>query len=70
MSPVNDNTSYITTTADSIDYAYYDRQARMARSLAFGGSLDALKDIFRIPRLRFAMPVATRGCGPLASPCG
>ena len=69
MSPVKDNTSYIMTAAGGIDYAYYDRQAKMARSLAFGVSLNALKDIFRIPRLRLAMPAATRDCGPLATPC-
>ena len=62
MTPVKDNTSYITNATGSIDYTYYDKRARMARSLAFYDLLNALKGIFRMPRISLSMPAATRGC--------
>ena len=70
MSPVKDSTSYITTESGSIDYAYYDKHARMARSNFLKGSLNALRGAFRKPRLRLATPAAVLGRGPVASPCG
>ena len=69
MLPLEDNTHYITTATGSIDYAYYDRQARISRSLTFKGFFNALKGIFSRPRLRLSIPAASLGCGPVASPC-
>lgn len=69
MSPIEDNTSHTTTATGSIDYAYYDKRARMAKSRAFGGFLHALGSIVRKPSMRLSMPAPLLGNGPAASPC-
>lgn len=69
MSPLDDSTSYRKTATGSIDYAYYDRQARINRSKAFRASLIAFGKIFRRPQLRLSIPAPLIGNGPAASPC-
>ncbi len=70
MSPFEDNINYITTATGSIDYAYYENEARTSRAQAFSGIGPAFNGIFRGLRQRLKMPAPLLANGPAASPCG
>ncbi len=70
MSPLEDSNSYITTATGGIDFAYYEKRARIERAEAFGDMTYALKGIFSKPRQRLSIAAPALGSEPVASPCG
>ncbi len=69
MSAQDYSNDYNTTASGGIDFAYYENQARMARSRAFTASLPALPGFIRGLRARFSLPPALPAAGPVASAC-
>ena len=69
MSPLNDNTQYITIENGGIDYAYYEKQARIKRSEAILAIAPWFKRLSGVLRQRLSLSRPTAPGGLAASPC-
>ncbi len=69
MSPTKDNTTYITTPSGNINYAYYEKQARVERSETFSAITPWLKRQFSGLRQRLSITQPMTINGLAASPC-
>ncbi len=68
MSPLNDDNISITTPNGSIDYAYYEKQARIERSRAFTAIKPGLGGLLRALQRRLSLPATAPANGLAACP--
>ena len=69
MSLTSNNDTIKTDVNGSIDYAYYDNRARIARSRSFSDSPAIFRGFVLGLVSRLALPLPTLTRGPLAQPC-
>ena len=70
MSPLKDNTQYITIENGGIDYAFYENRARIRRSEAILAIAPWFKRLSGDLRQRLSLSRPTAPDGLAAGPCG